>query len=317
MAHAPWAAVDALVIANPRAGSSRFAGQLALLAQRELGWEWRWTNNPGEASRLARDAVLHGRTHLIAAGGDGTVHHIVKGMMAARERPILGVLPIGTGNDLARTLGMSTDPLEALHELASQSRVRRVDLGVARIGRHRRFLVNASAAGFSGEVNRVVDREGKARWGALAYVIGALEIIGDPPVYDIALRIDGRLVNYAECIGLIVTNGRTCGGGLRVAPTADPEDGQLDVLLVERAARLTLVAIAARLRTTGVISHPSASHYVGAEIAVDSDRPMPFNVDGELIDDVRHARFETLPGALRVLTGPGYQRDIDMMRRLA
>jgi diacylglycerol kinase (ATP) len=94
-----------------------------------------------------------------------------------------------------------------------------------------------------------------------------------------------------------------------VAPSADPEDGLLDVLLVESASRIALAGVAARLRTVGVLANPHTYIHVGARIEIESDPPMPFNVDGELLGDVRHARFDAIPRALAVLVGPRYRRE--------
>jgi diacylglycerol kinase (ATP) len=168
-------------------------------------------------------------------------------------------------------------------------------------------LVNGSAAGFSAEVDRALDPDDKARWGAWAYMRGALDVIGDLPCYRLTARVDGELHEPIECVGLTVTNGRTCGGGLQVAPTADLEDGLLDLLIVERASKLALAGLAAQLRTGRVLENRHARHGLGADIELRSDPPMPFNVDGELLGDVDRARFVVLPRELPVAVGPDYE----------
>lgn len=296
-----------MVIANPHAGSADEAEHLARIARDRHGFEWRWTKTATEATRFGRDAAMSGVERIVAAGGDGTVHLIVQGILATRERPTLAVLPIGTGNDLVRTLGFGTDPEEVLEQLARGTEVRAIDLARAHIGHHHRVLVNGSAAGFSGEVDRAIDPEDKARWGAWAYLRGALDVIGDLPCYRLSARIDGERYAPVECVGLTVTNGRTCGGGLQVAPTADVEDGLLDLLVVERASKLALAGLAAQLRTGRVLENRHARHLRGMEIALRSDPPMPFNVDGELLGDVEHARFVVMPRELPVAVGPEYE----------
>lgn len=292
-----------IVIANPQAGSAELGERLEARG-RELGWEWHWTDTEDEATRLARDAAAQGVKRVVAAGGDGTVHCVVQGIMATARRPILAVLPLGTGNDLARTLGLGTDPEEVFEAIARGAEVRAIDLGRARVGDQERFLINGSAAGFSGEVDRALDPDAKARWGAWAYMRAALEVIGDLPRYELAVRVDGRDLDRAACVGLTVMNGQTCGGGMQVTPTAALEDGELDLMIVEESSPLALAGVAAQLLTGGVLDNRHVRHHRGALIELTSTPVMPFNVDGELLGDVRTARFEVLPRELPVAMEP-------------
>lgn len=298
------------VIANPHAGSAELGERLEHVA-RTLGWEWRWTRTEGEAQRLARDAAERGFDRIVAAGGDGTVHLVVQGIVESAAKPTLAVLPLGTGNDLVRTLGFSTDAELVLDQLAHGTDVRTIDLARARIGRHRRVLINGSAAGFSGEVDRALDPEAKARWGAWAYMRAALDVIGDLPRYELTVRADGEDVGPVACIGITVMNGQTCGGGMQVAPSASLEDGLLDLLIVEEASPLALAGVAAQLRTGGILDNTHVRHHRGALIELTSRPVMPFNADGELLGDVRSARFEVMPRALSVAVGHEYVCPLD------
>lgn len=293
------------VIANPHAGTGELGERLEGLAN-ALGWEWCWTGSEGEASRLARDAAERGYERIVAAGGDGTVHLVVQGLIESSARPELAVLPLGTGNDLLRTLGFPSDPEVVMEVLAAGTEQRTIDLARARIGPEERILINGSAAGFSGEVDRALDPDAKARWGAWAYMRAALEVIGDLPRYELQVRIDGRDQGSVACIGLTVMNGQACGGGMMVAPTASLEDGLLDLMIVEEASTFTLATVAAQLRTGGILDNKYVRHHRGARIELVSEPVMPFNVDGELLGDVHRASFAVLPRALRIAVGPGY-----------
>lgn len=307
---------ETVVVANPRAGSAVQGERIAGLAA-ELGWSWRWTKSAAEATRAAREACERGVGRIVAAGGDGTVHLVAQGILATRERPVLAILPIGTGNDLVRTLGFELDPELVLAELARGTEVRAIDVAHARIERSHRYLVNGSAAGFSGEVDRALDEEEKARWGPLAYVRAAFDVIGDMPCYRVRASVDGVELGPLECVGLTVTNGRTCGGGMQVAPAADVEDGKLDLFVVERASKLALAGVAAQLRTGRVLENRNVRSAAGAVIELVSDPPMPINVDGELIADARTARWEVLPRELPVAIGPAYDAERERARALA
>lgn len=303
-----------VVIANPHSGSADDGERLARYAVDQLGWEWRWTKHEHDAMRWARDAAARGAERIVAGGGDGTVHLVVQGILRTSARPVLAVLPLGTGNDLVRTLGFDVDVDAVLEELARGTDVRAIDLARARIGGHERVLVNASAAGFSGEVDRAIDEDEKARWGPFAYVRGALEVMSDLPCYRVVVEVDGQKVADLEAVGLTVSNGRTCGGGLRVAPDADLEDGMLDVLVVEHTSKLALAGVGARLRAGRVVNDRHTLDARGGRVIVRSDPAMPFNVDGELLGDVRIARFEVLPRELPVAIGPAYEAERRAMR---
>ncbi len=297
---------ETVVIANPRAGSAGEGERVAERA-RAMGWSWQGTRSAAHAVRLGREAAERGVGRVVAAGGDGTVHLVVQGVLATDERPVLAVLPIGTGNDLVRTLGFEPDPDLVLDELERGTEVRAIDLARARIGRHRRILVNGSAAGFSGEVDRAIDEEDKARWGPWAYMRGALGLLNDLPCYRVHVTIDGEALAPIECVGLTVTNGQTCGGGIRVAPRARLEDGLLDLMIVESVGKLALAGVAAQLKTGRILESRYVHHHRGSRIELRTDPRMPINVDGELLGDVRTALWEVLPRELPFAIGPAYE----------
>lgn len=270
---------------------------------RARGWSWHWTTCAADASDIAQRASPEDR--VIAGGGDGTVHAVVQGLMRAPAPAVLGALPLGTGNDLVRTLGFSLDPERALAEIDDTS-MRAFDVARVSIADEVRYVINSSAGGLSVEVDRIVEPDSKARWGPFAYVLGALDLIGDPPHYDVAIRIDDQLVDHLRCCCFVATNGPTVGGGLQVAPTADPEDGLFDLLVVESGPRVALAALGAQLKNGQVLSSPLARHYVGRTLEISGD-PTPINLDGEVIGDLSSIRYEVLPRVLRVSTGPGYR----------
>jgi diacylglycerol kinase (ATP) len=295
------------VLGNPHAGSAETGRALAERPEAR-GWRWLWTESPEEASCLARDAAARGVERIVVAGGDGSVHGVVQELMEAETRPTLGVLPLGTGNDLARSLGMPLDPEEAFEILAEEAAVREIDVARCELDEERRWLVNVSAGGFAGAVDRALDEETKKRWGPLAYLRAALEVLADLPVHELAVRIDGKRVERLRVVGVMVANGRTAGGGVRVAPDADLEDGRLDVTLVEAGSAFELAPVGAALQAGTALSQPKVHHHVGARVELTAEPPIPTNVDGELLGDVAHASFEVVPGALRVVVGPDYGR---------
>lgn len=300
------------ILANPHAGSAE-EGRSARERAEALGLRWIWCDGPDEASRLARDAATQGVERVIAAGGDGSVHLVVQALMEVDERPELGVLPLGTGNDLARSLGMPLDPVASVALLARAGRVRSVDVGRVRLdgpgGTVERWMINASAAGFAGEVDEVMDEASKKRWGSLAYIGAAVEVLADLPVHSARIEIDGVLVDHVETVGVMIANARTVGGGVEVAPTADLEDGLLDVTVIESGSRMELAPVGAALRQGRVLSQRKVRHHVGGSISLIVEPPIAINVDGELIGRVTRADYEAVPSALSVVVGPDYRRE--------
>lgn len=262
--------VTTWILANPHSGRADTGATLAERAEAR-GWRWVWCDGKEEASRLARDAASRGIERVVAAGGDGSIHEVVQELMATDRRPVLGVLPLGTGNDLARSLGLPLDAVDAFEVLIRAERVRAIDVARVDLDGHHRWLVNVSAAGFAGAVDEALDEDSKKRWGPLSYLRAALEVLAELPVHDVAVRVDGRWVNHVRTVGVMVANGRTCGGGMRVAPTADLEDGLLDVTLVEEGSALELAGVGAALRTGASLSHDRVHHHVAARIEVTAD----------------------------------------------
>ncbi|MEC7523816.1 MAG: diacylglycerol kinase family protein [Myxococcota bacterium] len=298
---------DTWVIANPRAGSADAGDELRAAAEGR-GWRWLACEDAADGVRFAKEACARGAERVLAAGGDGTVHTVARGLLEAGGGPVLGVLPMGTGNDLARSLGLGVDPMAAL-EAIEGGRVRRIDVGRFTSESAARWMINVSAWGFAGEVDRVLEDEAKRTWGTLAYVGGALEVLSDLPLHDVQLFVAGSLVARSRCVGVTVANARTCGGGVVVAPTADLEDGLLDVTFVEEGSPVQLATTAARLRSGQTLSDPRVRHHLGSDLALRVDPPMLANVDGELLGRFAEARFEVRRAALPVFVGEGYRRE--------
>jgi len=224
------------------------------------------------------------------------------------DRAHLAIVPLGTANDLARTLDVPADP-EGAVALIDRGDARAIDLIRVETGGHLRYCINVAAGGFSGEVDRVIDAgELKEVWGPFAYVAGAVEAAGDLQPYETVLEIDDQPPETVAALAVTVANGRTCGGGLRVAPWADMEDGLADVTVVRFGTALELTGLAARLASGTILESPQAEHLRGRRVRLRSTPKMWFNVDGEIVTD-EPLQFTVVPHALRVVVGPGYRRD--------
>jgi diacylglycerol kinase (ATP) len=250
---------------------------------------------PGEAERLA--AELAGRCDpLVVLGGDGTVHEVVNGLPPDPEAdgPTVAVLPGGTGNDLARGLGLPADPVAAARALAAGAphRLDLLDCGARR-------AANGVNAGFAAAATERLSAMAKRALGPLAYVAGGLLAGLAPPTWPARVEVDGRVVE-GEALAVVIGNGGSFGGGRRLLPDADPADGLLDVLVVPAGhSKARLARGLARHRLEGL---PRMRGPV-ATVAT----PMPCRLDGE--PAATPVRVSVLPAAWRVLLPEDYSAD--------
>lgn len=293
------------VIRNPQAGS---ADAWASLRDRILALgdaRIMETHNRGDALEAAASAVRDEVELLIAAGGDGTINEVVNGMLRGAPpgtpRTRLAIVPLGTGNDLARTLNIPLDPAKAVETIRS-NRVRTIDVFRAKWDDTERFAVNVAAGGFTGQMNEVITDAIKTRWGPLAYLRGAIGVIPDLTKYKTSIRYDGKARQPIHALNIIVANGRTAGGGTVVAPGADPGDGWLDVVIVRTGTALELAGVAARLLAGDYTNSDVVTHRRVRRVHVESEPGMWFNIDGELITN-RPIAFSVVPGAIDVIVG--------------
>jgi len=185
--------------------------------------------------------------------------------------------------------------------------MRTIDILKVKYERKTTWCINVAAGGFTGQMNEVMTDELKQTWGPLAYLRGAVKVVPDLTHYRTKMRIGTRPAMQIGAINIIVANGRTAGGGVAVAPTADLEDGALDVVTVRAGTALELAGVAARLIAGDYTNSDIVDHVRTKRVEIDSRPGMWFNVDGELLTNSKIS-FTVVPGALRVLTGPDYQK---------
>lgn len=284
------------VILNPCAGSVRSADEIASALRPVGDCVLQVSPKPHAVERLARDAVRKGYELIISAGGDGTLNEVVNGVASHTEDVRIGVLPLGTGNDFARSLELPTE-FDACIDVLRAGRTRAID--VVRVTSDSvRYFVNVSAGGFSGVVNEKLTPELKHKWGPLAYLRGAAAALSELRAYRTSIALDDDEALSLELFNVVIANGRYVAGGTPIAPRAEIDDGLLDIVLVPQMPVRQLAVLAAQIVLGTHLSHETVVFRRANKVTVKSRPGMWFNVDGELVGN-EPAVFEVLPRALR------------------
>lgn len=281
-----------LVITNSEAGSTdeeNLAAALAVLRER-TSVEVASTSNPGEL-----DSVLHraGSRPIVVAGGDGSLHAVIAALHRRRdlEGAVIGLLPLGTGNDFARGLGIPLD-IEEAARVVLRSRPHPMDLVVDEVGE---IVVNGVHVGVGAEASRRAEGF-KKRLGRIGYPIGALLTAVDPPLVRLRVEVDGEVVCDLDDPVLMVAvgNGPSVGGGTELTPDADPRDGRLDVLISRSTGPLARLLYAVRLGFATHHHREDVTYRRGGTVSV-SGGPFWCSADGEVYGPERQRtwRVET------------------------
>lgn len=292
----PTRSKRALLVVNPRARRGGEAMEETCDVLEEAGFELSRPEPAGDVSigELIRNKA--GEVDLvIVGGGDGTLNAAAQALVDT-QLP-LGVLPLGTANDFARTIGLPPDPVAAARLLATL-KPRPIDLG--EVNGH--LFFNVASIGFSAELARELTASAKKRWGTAGYAIVAARLLSRSRLFKAQLEHDGT-VETIRTLQISVGNGRHYGGGLTVAETATADDGKLDFysLEVDHWWRLLRLLPALRKGTHGQWDDVRA--FRTTEVTVRTSKPRPVNTDGELTTRTP-ARFRIRPKAIQVYAPP-------------
>jgi len=300
------------LIVNPTAGSGA-AGRAAPTVQRAferhgasvtLGA----TKQPGDASRLAREFRNAGVDCTVVMGGDGTLNEVCQAYIDARGEPLagppLGLVPSGTGGDFRKTLGLGTD-LEAnvAHLVAREPRA--LDLGIleasADDGRPvTRAFVNITSFGLGGLTDRIVNAGPKWLGGKSAFFLGTLRALVAYRNAAVRVKVDGAVWLESPVVNVALANGRFFGGGMQIAPEADPADGLLDVVALTDLTRLQTVGLTQRVYAGTHLGQPGIGSTRGAVVEAEALAPnteVLIDMDGETPGRLP-LRARLAPGAL-------------------
>jgi len=265
-----------------------------------------FTEGPGHATALARELAGSGCGLLIVAGGDGTLNEVVNGILMGSSDVRVGVLPLASGGDFARTLGLSglAPAVNAL--VAGDSR--RIDVFRARFrgpggASAERCFLNAASFGLGAVAALGVRGWCRAVPGGARYVAAAIPALACGRSFQVTLYLDDSRPAAFDMTTAAVANGQYQGGGIRIAPEADIEDGLADVTVVERVSLAEVAANLPVLYSGALYSHPKVRHWRAARVRAEAETEVPVELDGEPVGTLP-LEIEVLPQALRFIVPP-------------
>jgi YegS/Rv2252/BmrU family lipid kinase len=304
-------APDACLIVNPSAGGGRAAAMLdgaqAALAARGVTAQAQTTRDLDDARALALQAAVRGQT-VLAFGGDGLIG-AVAGALRGRPEALLGILPGGRGNDFARVLGIPRET-EAACAVVAAGVVSELDLGEVAWGpageEQVRAFIGIASVGFDSDANRIANAA-PPRLGRLVYAYGALRALATWRPARFTVALDGAPARAYTGYSVAAANSRAYGGGMLLAPDAELDDGQLDVVITAQMSRVRFLLSLPKVFDGRHVREPTVHVMRAREVAVTSDRPFTVYADGEPVAPLP-ARMRAHHRAIRVIVPASYAR---------
>ena len=298
------------VVLNPSAGGgagARYRAEIEReLSARGLKFDVVETPGPGTGVSLARERARRGARTIIAAGGDGTVHEVVNGIMQAAPDGscTLGLLPLGTGNDFVKVVP-GTQVRQAAYDTIAAGRAERYDVGRAHWNDTEEYFINGMGTGIDVEVVRQLQRVPQLP-GPVKYLFALVRALVYFRPVTLRAQLDEQWLEQQMMI-IAVGNGRCQGGGFYLAPDASPRDGALDVCVVNRLSPIGIMRVLPKIMRGTQGKDPAVFMRTARTVRFEAGdgRPLFFHLDGELREPVglRSLQIDVLPDALPVLTG--------------
>jgi diacylglycerol kinase (ATP) len=282
----------ALLIVNEHSRSGRASAETAARALQaaEMTVDHRLSVGSDEIADVIR-SVGDRVDCVILGGGDGTLSAALPGLLDTGLP--LGVIPLGTANDLARTLQLPLDVTQAV-QVISANILRNIDVGEV----NGIPFLNVASIGFGVDLTRALTRDAKRRWGVFGYLIAALRVLRRMRPFHVTVKI-GETLHHSKTVHLAIGNGRHYGGGMIVSEDAAIDDDRLDVYSLEVPNAWALLKILPSMRIGSHGRWSEVETMAGQNVAVETRRPRSVNADGEIITQTP-AHFRVLPGALKV-----------------
>jgi YegS/Rv2252/BmrU family lipid kinase len=304
---------DWFVIVNPNAGNGkgekdweRISG---LLEKNGIAFEAKFTERKGQAIEFARDSTVAGFRRFISVGGDGTLNEVINGIftqsVCSPREIVVGMIPVGTGNDWGRMFGI---PLvyEGAVKVLRENKTMLHDIGIVSFYngtiQDKRYFINIAGLGFEALVVKKTNKQkDKGRSSQTIYFFNLLSSLLSYKKIQSEITIDGKS-SSCNVFSINVGNGRYCGGGMRQTPEALPDDGLLDITVIRDMTRIEIIKSLKLLYDGTILSHPLVDGYRGINLKVTSNPLMFAEADGESLGHTP-AEFSIIPGGINVVYG--------------
>lgn len=288
------------IIVNPVAGRGdgrEYMKRIKGLALRKKGvLRVLATEYPGHGTKLAQSEVDRGAREIVIVGGDGTISEVVNGVVG---HPVtIGIVPVGTGNDFARSLHLPLRNPEGAWNVIESGTVRRLDVGEC----DQKYFISSFGIGFPVQAVEAMRRMRLLR-GSGAFLVGVLRALLELKAVSARIEIDGTTMEK-DCAMVLVQNTPFLGGGLRIAPKALLDDSLLDVVVVEALERLNVLVNLPKVYRGLHENHPKFSAFRAKKVVISSRTRLRTMHDGE-VGGSTPAQIRVHPGALQVIAGTG------------
>lgn len=286
-------------IVNPAAGAGKklsFLPEIQLFCRKNnLDFEIVLTKQPKEAINLAKKAAKKFEV-VVAVGGDGTVNEVANGLVGSQA--VLGILPIGSGNDFSKQVGYKKGLKKDL-EILLEGRTKSVDVG--RVN-DQYYFINGLGVGFDGEVATRVRSFMRFSKGFLAYLLAVLRTLATYKFHRVKIILDNDQVIEREILLVATCNGTTYGGGFNVAPSARIDDGIFTICLIDKLGRFYALRSIPKIMKGTHLKLPEVHMYTSKHVIIESESDLYAQVDGEILPLAKKFVVKILPGQIKVIT---------------
>lgn len=289
------------LILNPYAGQKRLIKEIdtirGILSSNGLNCDLAFTQKPKDGIQLANRAGKEGFELIVAVGGDGTINEVVNGIVEFEEA-ILGVIPIGLGNDFAWMIGLSSKNIHQACKTLCNGIVKKIDLGVV----NDRYFVNGVGIGFDAQVAQERLKYKGMLKGVGLYLYAVIKTLFKYKPIPANIKLDDRIIDISPLL-IAIGNGKRCGGGFLLTPGASLEDGLFDVCVIQQLGKLRALCNLPKTLKGTHITMPEVNMYRTKEIIVNLPSALTAHLDGEIIKETTY-QIKLLPKRLKVMFPP-------------
>lgn len=271
-----------LFIVNPAAGKGKALALIPKIKEsfddENIDYSIKITEKKGHGEKIAEEGIKKGFSHIISVGGDGTAYEIINGIK--KEKVVLGVLPAGTGNDFARMIKMPKEYPKVL-KMIKTAETKRIDIGKI----NDRYFLNFSSVGIDAEIAKETEKIKRYISGPSAYVVGVLKTFFKYKNEEVNIQIDEKQIK--RNIELVaIGNGKYYGGGMKINPMAEFDDGLLDICLVNKMSKIKFALLFLTVFKGNHLKFREVESFRGKRVKICGDESLLLNADGNIVGTI-------------------------------